>query len=76
MVARVNELACASPIQAPRPHSDPEQTVDLQDPDAVVMAIDAIMHDLFGSACGLPLLEQAITHLAGAFRGDYPGLLR
>lgn len=76
MSTRLNDLVYASPPRAPKLHADPTQTVDLQEPDAVVMAIDAIMHDRFGSGYGFPLLEQAITDLARAFRGDYPGLLR
>ncbi len=59
-----------------KPLFDPTQTVDLQDPNAVVTAIDAILRDRFGKDYGLPLLEQAIADLARAFRGDYPGLLR
>ena len=76
MSARLNELVYASLPAAPKSHADPTQTVDLPDPDAVVMAIDAIMRDRFGSGYGLPLLEQGIADLARAFRGDYPGLLR
>ena len=64
------------PIRATNLHSDPSQTVDLRNPDAVVMAVDAIMRDRFGRGYGLPLLEQGIYDLASAFRGDYPGLLR
>ena len=73
---RLDELVRALPLPTPKQHSDPTQTVDLQDPNAVVMAIDAIMFDRFGKGYGLPLLEQAITDLARAFGGDYPGLLR
>ena len=59
-----------------RLQSDPTETVDLRDPDAVVMAIDAVMRDRYGKGYGVPLLEQAVADLARAFRGDYPGLLR
>jgi hypothetical protein len=55
---------------------DPTQTVDLRDTDAVVMAIDAIMRDRFGNGYGMELLERAVSDIADAFRGDYPGLLR
>ncbi len=72
MNARLNELVCALPFQALKPHSEPTQTVDLQNPDALVMAIDVVMCDRFGGAYGLPLLEQGIADLARAFRGDYP----
>ena len=63
-------------LPASRLNSDPTETVDLRDPDAVVTAIDAVMRDRFGKGYGLPLLEQGISDLAKAFRGDYPGLLR
>ncbi len=63
-------------LPASRLNSDPTQTVDLQNPDAVVMAVDAVMRDRFGKGYGLPLLERGISDLAEAFRGDYPGLLR
>ena len=63
-------------LPASKLNSDPTQTVDLQNPDSVVMAVDAIMRDRFGKGYGLPLLEQGISDLAAAFRGDYPGLLR
>ena len=75
-IHRLEELVHLMPIPANKLHSDPTQTVDLRDPDAVVMAIDAIMSDRFGRAYGLALLEQGIHDLARAFRGDYPGLLR
>lgn len=64
------------PVPASKPLLDPTQTVDLQNPDAVVAAIDAILRERFGKDYGLPLLERAIADLARAFRGDYPGLLR
>ena len=76
MTARLNEMVHALPYPAPNPHSDPTQTVDLRDPDAVMMAIDVIMRDQFGPGYGLPLLKQGIMDLTRAFRGDYPGLLR
>jgi len=57
-------------------HHDPTQTVDLENPHAVLAAVDAIMRRRFGSGYGLPLLEQAVADLARAFRGEYPGLLR
>ncbi len=55
---------------------DATQTVDLQDSNAVLAAIDRILSARFGNGYGLPLLEQAIADLVLAFRGDYPGLLR
>ncbi|MBI3526035.1 MAG: hypothetical protein HY066_16195 [Betaproteobacteria bacterium] len=55
---------------------DPTLTVDLENPRAVLAAIDTIMRGRFGAGYGLPLLEQAIADLARAFRGEYPGLLR
>ena len=55
---------------------DPTRTVDLENPRAVFTAIDAVLVRRFGSAYGRPLLEQAITDLARAFCGDFPGLLR
>ena len=76
MNARPSESGGASRLPALKPHSDPTQTVDLEDPDAVLTAIDAVMRDRFGERYGLPLLEQGIADLALAFRGDYPGLLR
>jgi hypothetical protein len=56
--------------------TDPTETVDLQDPNAVATAIDAILRDRFGNGYGLPVLERAISDLAQAFSGDYLGLLR
>ncbi len=76
MNVRLDEMVYTLPFPAPNPHSDPTQTVDLRDPDAVLIAIDAIMHDRFGDGYGLPLLEQGIVDLVRAFGGDYPGLLR
>jgi len=76
MSTRLNESICASPPPATKLHTDPTQTVDLCDPHAVATAIDAVMRDRFGSAYGLPLLQQGIRDLARAFRGGYPGLLR
>jgi len=64
------------PFPLPNPHSDPTRTVDLRDPDAVLMAIDLVMRDRFGNGYGVPLLENGIADLARAFRGDYAGLLR
>lgn len=55
---------------------DPTRTVDLGDPRAVLAAIDALLQQRFGAAYGRTLLERAITDLARAFRGEYPGLLR
>lgn len=55
---------------------DPTRTVDLEDPAAVLAAIDALLRGRFGGAYGRPLLQQAITDLARAFSGEYPGLLR
>lgn len=57
-------------------HFDPTRTVDLKDPDAVLTAIDALLSRRFGRDYGRPLLERAISDVAQAFRGDYPGLLR
>jgi hypothetical protein len=57
-------------------NSDPTETVDLENPDSVVIAIDAVMCDRFGKGYGRPLLELAVSDVARAFRGDYPGLLR
>lgn len=57
-------------------HCDPTLTIDLQNPQAVVTAIDGIMSKRYGAGYGKPLLEQAAIDLARAFRGDYPGLLR
>jgi len=75
-MTRLNDLVFTSPPPPPKLHCDPTQTVDLQNADAVLVAIDAIMRDRFGNGYGLPLLEQAIADLTLAFRGDYPGLLR
>jgi len=55
---------------------DPTRSVDLEDPRAVLAAIDALLRERFGGAYGRSQLEQAITDLARAFRGEYPGLLR
>lgn len=57
-------------------HFDPTQTVDLENPRAVLAAMDAILRQRFGAGYGFPLLEQAVSDLARAFRGEYPGLLR
>ena len=76
MNARVSALARALPLSAPNLHSDPTQTVNLQDAGAVVTAIDAIMRDRYGRGYGLPVLQQGVADIARAFRGDYPGLLR
>jgi hypothetical protein len=57
-------------------HFDPTRTVDLKDPDAVLTAIDALLSRRFGRDYGRPLLERAISDVAQAFRGDFPGLLR
>jgi len=64
------------PLPAPKAQFDPTQTVDLEDATAVVTVIDKILRDRCGKDYGLALLEQAISDLAQAFRGDYPGLLR
>lgn len=64
------------PSPTHKPLLDPTETVDLKDTKAVVAAIDAILHNRFGEGFGFPLLEQAVTDLARAFRGDYSGLLR
>jgi hypothetical protein len=57
-------------------HFDPTRTVDLEDPRAVLAAVDALLQRRFGTAYGKSLLEQGIMDLARAFRGEYPGLLR
>lgn len=57
-------------------HFDPTHTVDLKDPQAVLQAIDSLLQRRFGLGYGRPLLEQAISDLTRAFRGEYPGLLR
>lgn len=57
-------------------HFDPTRTVDLKDPQAVLVAIDALLRRRLGPDYGRPLLEQAISDVAKAFRGEYPGLLR
>jgi hypothetical protein len=55
---------------------DPTRSVDLEDPGAVLAAIDALLRERFGADYGSSLLELAITDLARAFRGEYAGLLR
>lgn len=57
-------------------HFDPTRTVDLEDPRAVLGAMDELLQRRFGPAYGRPVLELAIMDLARAFRGEYPGLLR
>jgi hypothetical protein len=57
-------------------HADPTSTVDLQNPRAVVVAIDSLMRSRFGDDYGKPVLDLAAEHLAQAYRGEYPGLLR
>lgn len=57
-------------------HFDPTRSVDLREPHAVLAAMDALLQRRFGPAYGKTLLEQAISDLAQAFRGEYPGLLR
>lgn len=57
-------------------HGDPTNTVDLQNPREVMAAVDAILHKRFGDGYGRPLLDTAIGHLAQAYSGEYPGLLR
>jgi len=64
------------PFSANKSQLDPSETVDLEHPGAVAAAIDRVLRDRFGKGYGSPLLEQAISDLARAFRGDYPGLLR
>lgn len=56
-------------------HFDPTRSVDLKDPHAVFLAIDALLQKRLGSDYGRPLLEQGVFDLARAFRGEYPGLL-
>lgn len=63
-------------LKSRRRQSDPTESVDLQDPAAVLAAIDAVLRPRYGADYGVPLLERAIDDLAKAFRGDYPGLLR
>jgi len=55
---------------------DPTRSVDLEDPRAVLAAIDTVLRQRFGADFGSSLLELAITDLARAFCGEYPGLLR
>lgn len=57
-------------------HGDPTNTVDLQNPREVMAAVDAILRKRFGDDYGKPLLNMAIGHLAQAYGGEYPGLLR
>lgn len=57
-------------------HADPTSTVDLQNPRNVAAAVDVIMRNRFGNDYGKPLLDAAAEHLAQAYRGEYPGLLR
>ena len=59
-----------------RSHSDPTETVDLQNPASVVHEIDAIMRERFGKDYRASLIEQGASDLARAFAGNYPGLLR
>jgi len=60
----------------PTPHFDPSQTVDLENPEAVVAAINSLLCECYGTRYGLPTLRRAVADLVRAFRGDYPGLLR
>ncbi|MBE0619619.1 MAG: hypothetical protein IH605_03410 [Burkholderiales bacterium] len=76
MYNRLDPLACASHTPARNAHTDPSQTVDLQDADAVLAAVDAIMRDRFGNGYGSGVLQQGISDLTRAFSGNYPGLLR
>lgn len=55
---------------------DPTGTVDLGNPVAVLAAIHQILRERYGENYGYAVLEQAVTDLAAAFRGEYPGLLR
>lgn len=55
---------------------DPTRTVNLEDPGAVLSAIDALLLQRFGPTYGRALLERGIMDLARAFRGEYPRLLR
>ena len=73
---RLDQLVCAMRTPVPTPHSDPTQTVDLENPGAVVAAINALMCERYGTGYGLATLARAVADLARAFRGDYPGLLR
>ncbi len=60
-------------------HTDPTQTVDFQQPDAVCAAIGDLLRARYAAdytPAAAALLAQAIEDLALAFRGDYPGLLR
>lgn len=57
-------------------HFDPTRTVDLKDPDAVLLSIGALLQGRFGPCYGRPLLAQAIADLVSAYRGEYAGLLR
>lgn len=66
----------ASAEAARGPHCDPSERVNLQEPRAVIAAIDAILRNRFGGGYGAGLLEAGVADLTRAFRGDYPGLLR
>ena len=59
-----------------KPQFDATHMVNLKNPYAVTGAIDSILRKRFGTDYGLPLLEQAMSDLVRAYRGDYPGLLR
>lgn len=57
-------------------HFDSAQRVDLANPAAVLVAIDAVLQSGWGADYGRPLLTRALSDVAAVFRGDYPGLLR
>lgn len=55
---------------------DPTGEVDLEDPIAVLNAIQEILTRLYGKGYDAALLTTAIQDVVDAYRGDYPGLLR
>lgn len=76
MEKQLEQSVCTLRAQLSAPHTDPTQTVDFENPEAVVAAINALMCELYGKGYGLPTLKRAVADLVRAFRGDYPDLLR
>ena len=76
MNPRFDQLAGTMRAHASASHTDPTQTVDFENPAAVVAAINALMRERYGKGYGLPTLKRAVADLVRAFRGDYPGLLQ
>ncbi|HEY6897887.1 MAG TPA: hypothetical protein VI279_11545 [Rhodocyclaceae bacterium] len=60
----------------PSHNSDPTGLIDLENPQAALQAMDALLRARFGEGYGAPVLAQAVDDVARAFRGEYPGLLR